>query len=171
LTVGGIDQKTHAIGGSYFAKVYKDYHLHVGDAGNPFQSGNRNTRLEAAESLSVGQNSDESIGGNWSVSVGGGPTAGGQASISALVPTGVISLAALTNITLTCGASIIVMTPVGISITAPVINLVGPVLGPTPVMGPSPVSLPPIPAIPAVPVAPQDPIPADPGDDLKPPKE
>ena len=171
LTVGGKDEKTQTIGGNYIAKVFKDYHLHVGDPAFPFQSGNRNTKLEAAESLSVGQNSDESIGGNWSVSVGGGPTVGGQVSISALLGTGVISLSAMTNITLMCGASILVMTPAGVSITAPVINLVGPVLGPTPVMGPSPVPLPPMPAIPAVPQSPQDPTPADPGDKLTPPKE
>lgn len=171
LTVGGIDPKTHAIGGTYFAKAFKDYHLHVGDPQNPFQSGNRNTKLEAAESLAVGQSSDETIGGNWAVSVGGGPTLGGQISMSALAGTGVISLSAMTNITLMCGASILVMTPAGVSITAPVINLVGPVLGPSPMMGPSPVPLPPIPAIPAMPQSPQDPTAADPGDKLTPPKE
>ena len=173
LTVGGIDQKTHTIGGNYIAKVFKDYNLHVGDPAFPFQSGNRNTRLEAAENLSVGQSSSESIGGDWSVSVGGGPTGGGQVSISALAGTGIISLSAMTNITLMCGpASSIVITPVGISITSPKINLVSPeVSGPVPVPIPAPVPLPSIPAIPAVPQAPQDPTPADPGDKLTPPKE
>jgi uncharacterized protein involved in type VI secretion and phage assembly len=172
LTVGGVDPKTHTVAGNYFAKAFKDYNLHVGDPSAPFLSGNRKTKLEAAESLAVGQNSDESIGGNWSVSVGGGPTGGGQVSISALLGTGIISLSSLTNITLMCTpASSIVITPAAISIMAPKINLIGQVSGPVPVPIPPPVPLPPAPAIPAVPQAPTDPTPADPGDKPVPPKE
>jgi type VI secretion system secreted protein VgrG len=169
LTVGGVDQKTHTIGGNYITKIFKDYNLHVGDPAFPFQSGDRKTKLEGAESLSVGQNSDESIGGNWSISVGGGPTVGGQVSISALLGAGIISQSALLNITLMCGPSSIVITPAAISINSPSINLVGAVFG-APVIGP-PAPLPPAPAIPAVPQSPQEPTPADPGDKPVPPKE
>lgn len=171
LTVGGkkLTPPPKEIGGDYIAKVFKDYHLHVGDPEFPFQSGNRNTKLEGAESLSVGQNSDESIGGNWSVSVGGGPTGGGVISISALQGVGTISVSALTSITLMCGASSIVLTPAGISINSTAISLVGTVLGAPPVPPPAPI--PPIPPIPAAPLAPKDPIAADPGDSLTPPKE
>ena len=101
--------------------------------------------------------------------MGGGPTGGGQVSISALVGHRDHLLNALTNITLMCGASSIVITPAAISITSAAISLNGVVLGPPPV--PSPTPLPPIPAIPAVPQSPQDPTPADPGDTLTPPKE
>jgi uncharacterized protein involved in type VI secretion and phage assembly len=169
LTVGGKDEKTKQVVGDYIAKIHKDYHLHVGDTEFPFQSGDRNTKLEGSESLSVGGSSSESIGGDWSVSVGGGPTGGGHVSISAMAGTGIISLSAMTNITLMCGASSIVLTPAGIAITGPVINLLGIVKGPPPVPPPAP--LPPVPAIPAMPQSPKDPTPADPGDKLTPPDE
>jgi len=84
---------------------------------------------------------------------------------------GTIVLNAMTNITLMVGASQIVLTPAGISITAPTINLVGPVLGETPMMGPNPLSFLIMPPIDAGPVTPTEPTPADPGDKLTPPKE
>jgi hypothetical protein len=181
LTVGGkkITPPPKEIGGDYIAKVFRHYHLHVGDPDPELwpKSGNRNTLLEQNENLQVKGSSNQFVGGNWSVTVGA-PGSGAiganpiaQATIDVPGPLGSIVLNAMFNITLSCGASMIVMTPAGVSITSPAINLVGPVLGPTPIMGPSPVSLPPGLPIDAGPVTPTEPTPADPGDKLKPPEE
>jgi len=182
LTVGGkkITPPPKEIGGDYIAKVFRHYHLHVGDPDPELwpKSGNRNTLLEQNENLQVKANSNQLVGGNWSVTVGapgtgaiGLPPPGGQATIDAPGPMGTIVLNAMTNITLMVGASQIVLTPAGISITAPTINLVGPVLGETPMMGPNPLSFLIMPPIDAGPVTPTEPTPADPGDKLTPPKE
>jgi uncharacterized protein involved in type VI secretion and phage assembly len=173
LTVGGIDPKTHMVGGTYFAKIFKDYNLHVGDpAALPKQSGNRSTKLENDDSLDVSGNVDQLIGGHWTVEVGSNPIAGpSQITLLANGIPGAIVLSGITNITLMTGASAITITPVAISITSPVINLVGTVLGPPPSPMPTPVTLPPAVPMPAVPVLPNDPTPADPGDEPKPPKE
>ena len=71
LTVGGKDEKKHTIAGDYIANVFEDYHLHVGDPEFPAKSGNRNTLLEQNENLQVKGSSNELVGGNWSVTVGG----------------------------------------------------------------------------------------------------
>jgi len=172
LTVGGKDEKTHTIAGDYIAKVFEDYHLHVGDAEYPTQSGNRNTLLEQNENLQAKGSLGQLVGGNWSVTLGGGPIPkGGQATIDVPGVGGIIVLNAMANITLSVGASSIVITPAGVSITAPTINLCGPVLGPSPMMAPGPVPFPPMPPVDASPVTPKDPTPADPGDKLTPPQE
>jgi len=173
LTVGGIDPKTHMVGGSYFAKVFKDYNLHVGDpAALPKQSGNRNTKLENDDSLDVSGNVDQLIGGHWTVEVGSNPIAGpSQITLSALGLPGAVVLSGMTNITLMCGASSIVLTPAAIEIKSAAIILRGAVSGPVPVPPPPPVPLPPVPPLSAVPIIPNDPTPADPGDEPKPPKE
>jgi hypothetical protein len=64
LTVGGKSYKDGQpleIHGDYVTKIYKHYYLHVGDpdflaASGPKSSGNRVTRLEQNEELSVGKN-------------------------------------------------------------------------------------------------------------------
>lgn len=172
LTVGGkkLTPPPKEIGGEYIAKVFKHYHLHVGDPDFPTDSGNRNTLLEQDENFQAKGSANYNVGGNWSVTLGSNPTAGGgQATIDAQGPMGTIVLNAPLTISLTSGASSIVITPVGIAITAPTINLIGTVLGPPPV--PTPTAIPTLPPIDAGPVTPKDPIPADPGDKLAPPKE
>jgi uncharacterized protein involved in type VI secretion and phage assembly len=175
LTVGGkkITPPPKEIGGDYIAKVFRHYHLHVGDPEFPTQSGNRNTLLEQNENLQVKGSSNEMVGGNWSVTVSGdGPTPGGQATIDAPGPTGVIVLNAMLNITLSVGPNSIVITPAGISITAPTINLVSPaILSTVPVIPAGAAPLPPMPPIDAGPVTPTEPTAADPGNNLTPPDE
>ncbi|HEV8678707.1 MAG TPA: contractile injection system protein, VgrG/Pvc8 family, partial [Stellaceae bacterium] len=152
MTVGGkwTNPAPGGIVGDYIAHVFKDYHLHVGDAAHPTDSGNRITLIEQNDQNKVVKNADHAVGGNWSTSVGG------QATLDANGIAGVIVLNATTNITLTVGGSSIVITPAAIAITSPMvlINSGGP---------------PPLPPIdPNVP-KPQDPTAADPGDTLTPP--
>ena len=152
MTVGGkwTNPAPGGIVGDYIAHVFKDYHLHVGDPAHPTDSGNRVTLIEQNDQIHVVKDSEEAVGGNWSTSVGG------QATLDANGLAGKIVLNATTNITLTVGASSIVITPAAIAITSPMvlINSGGP---------------PPAPPIdPNVP-APKDPIAADPGDTLTPP--
>jgi uncharacterized protein involved in type VI secretion and phage assembly len=166
LSVGGkkLTPPPKEIGGDYLAHVFRHYHLHVGDPDFPAESGNRITLIEQNDRTKVVKTSDQDVGGDWSTS------AGGQATIAAMGPGGTIVLSATTNITLSVGATSIVVTPAGVSITAPVINLVSPAtLSTLPVIrGAAP--LPPAPPIlPAVP-KPTDPTPADPGDTLTPPE-
>ena len=172
LTVGGKDEKTNQVIGDYIAHVFKDYHLHVGDqTAPPFQTGNRNTLIEQNDKLQVKGSFTQFVGGNWSVTLGGGllPVPG-IASIDVPGPGGMIVLnAPIGSITLSCGASSIVITPAAISITSPAISLNGLVLGPVPV--PTPTPIPPFPPADAGPVSPKDPTPADPGDKLTPPQE
>ena len=165
LTVGG--KRTSAppgIAGDYIAHVFRHYHLHVGDPGFPFQSGNRLAKIEQNDEVTVGRDSIQVTGGNWSVSVGG------QATIAALGLPGTIVATAALNITLMVGASSIVITPAAISITAPVINLVAPaILSTVPVVPLGAAPLPP--AIPMLEIAQPltDPTAADAGDKLTPP--
>jgi uncharacterized protein involved in type VI secretion and phage assembly len=165
LTVGGkkLTPPPKEIGGTYFAKVNKHYHLHVGDPEFPTDSGNRYTLIEQNDEIKVVKDSNHSIGGNWSTDVGG------QVTINAMGPMGTIVLNAALNITLMVGTSSIVITPAAISITSPVINLVAPaILSTTPVVPVGAAALPPgIPIPPAV-EKPTDPTPADPGDTLTP---
>jgi uncharacterized protein involved in type VI secretion and phage assembly len=168
LTVGGKDEKTHTVVGDYIAKVFKDYHLHVGDPTAPLQSGTRKTLIEQSDNLQVKGGLNQLVGG-FSLTVSGGPPAIGIASIDANGPAGMIVLSATAAISMMVGASSIVITPAGISITGAAISLNGAVLGPIPV--PIPVPIPPIPPIDAGAVKPKDPTPADPGDKLTPPKE
>jgi uncharacterized protein involved in type VI secretion and phage assembly len=169
LTVGGMDVPKHTIGGDYIAKVFRHYHLHVGDPEFPTDSGNRITEIEQNDSLNVVQDSSQMIGGNWNTNVGGVEAPTAQATINAVSPMGTILLNANFNITLSVGASSIVITPVGISITAPVINLVGATVGTAPVVPTGAVTLPPAIPIPFGIRAPTDPTPADPGTTLTPP--
>ncbi len=154
LTVGGkkITPPPKEIGGDYIAKIFRDYHLHVGDPDFPTQSGNRYTLLEQTDEIEVKRDSNQLIHGNWSSSVGG------QVTIDATDAGGTIVLNASTNITLSVGASSIVITPAAIAITSPMvlINSGGP---------------PPAPPIDAIVDLPKDPVQADPGDSLTPPKE
>jgi uncharacterized protein involved in type VI secretion and phage assembly len=152
LTVGGKwDKPSPGIAGDYIAHVFRDYHLHVGDASHPSDSGNRTTLIEQKDAIQVKKDSDHAIGGNWSTSVGG------QATIDANGLAGKIVLNATTNITLTVGGSSIVITPATIAITSPMvlINSGGP---------------PPAPPIDPAVSPPKDPTAADPGDTLTPPE-
>jgi uncharacterized protein involved in type VI secretion and phage assembly len=167
LTVGGKRPPPPGprhIGGDYIAKIFRHYHLHVGDPDFATESGNRITKIEQNEELNVVNDSSQMIGGNWNTQVGGidAPTA--QVTINAVSPMGTILLNAMANITLSVGACSIVITPVGISITAPEINLVGQAAGLTPVAPAGAVALPPAIPIPFGIRAPTDPTPADPGD-------
>jgi type VI secretion system secreted protein VgrG len=149
LTVGG--KKDGEIGGDYIAKVYRHYYLHVGDPELPTQSGNRITLLEQNEEIQIKKDANQAIGGNWSTSVGG------QATVDANGPGGTIVLDATTNISLTVGASSIVITPSAIAITAPMVLINS--------SGPRPAT----PIDPQV-DPPQEPTAADPGDTLTPPE-
>jgi uncharacterized protein involved in type VI secretion and phage assembly len=172
LTVGGkkLTPPPPEIGGDYIAKVFRHYHLHVGDPAFPTQSGNRNTLLEQNENFQSKGSANYLVGGNWSVTLGGVLPVGGQATIDVPGVGGMIVLNAPTgSITLSCGASSIVITPAAISITSAAISLNGVVLGTPPV--PTPTPIPPFPPVDAGPVTPKDPTPADPGDKLTPPQE
>jgi uncharacterized protein involved in type VI secretion and phage assembly len=150
LTVGGKWTKpSPGIAGDYIAHVFHDYHLHVGDAAHPSDSGNRITLIEQNEEIKIKKDSNQAIGGDWSTSVGG------QATIDANGIAGKIVLNATTNITLSVGSSSIVITPATIAITSPMvlINSGGP--PPTPPIAPSV-------------DPPKDPAAADPGDTLTP---
>ena len=167
LTVGGKDPDATPpqIAGDYIAHVFQDYHLHIGDAEFPTTSGNRLTLIEQSDRTKVMKDSEESVGGNWST------FASGQITLAASALGGKVVLWAGDDITLTVGASSIVIGPAGISITAPSINLVSPaIVSTTPVVPAGAVSLPPaLPKFPAPP-PPKDPAPADPGDRLTPPE-
>jgi uncharacterized protein involved in type VI secretion and phage assembly len=167
LTVGGKDPDATPpqIGGDYIAHVFQDYHLHIGDAEFPTTSGNRLTLIEQSDRTKVMKDSEESVGGNWST------FASGQITLAASALGGKVVLWAGDDITLTVGASSIVIGPAGISITAPSINLVSPaIVSTTPVVPAGAVSLPPaLPKFPAPP-PPKDPAPADPGDRPTPPE-
>lgn len=104
LTVGWIDTKHQAVGGNYVAKIYQDYHLHVGDPGGPFSGGHRYELVEQDYDLEVKKETNFKLDGDWSVSVGG------KASISA----DTIVLNAIKSITLMVGSSIIVIQSDGI---------------------------------------------------------
>jgi type VI secretion system secreted protein VgrG len=154
LSVGGKWTKpTPGITGDYITHIFRHYNLHVGDASHPTDSGNRMTLIEQNDEIQVKKDSNQAIGGNWSTSVGG------QATIDAASIGGTIVLNATTNITLTVGASSIVLTPAGIAINAPLVTLQ---------MGP-------VPGAPAPPIDPSvdppaNPTLADPGDSLTPPE-
>jgi uncharacterized protein involved in type VI secretion and phage assembly len=183
LTVGGkkITPPPKEIGGDYIAKVYRHYHLHVGDPDPELwpKSGNRNTLLEQNENFQSKGNADYMVGGNWSVTVGApgsaaiGAPPGGQATIDAPGPMGTIVLNAMLNITLSVGGNSIVMTPAGISITSPsLITINAPVItSALPILPTGPAPLPPMPPIDAGPVTPTEPTAADPGTSLTPPQE
>jgi uncharacterized protein involved in type VI secretion and phage assembly len=168
LTVGGKTPPPPgppSIGGTYFAKVFQHYHLHVGDPAFPDDSGNRFTRIEQDDQIAVVQDSQQDIGGNWSTNVGG------QMTVNAMKLEGTIVLNASFNITLMVGPSSIVITPLGISITGPVINLVAPaILSTVPVVPIGAATLPPGIPIPPLVTKPTDPTAADPGDTLTPPE-
>jgi uncharacterized protein involved in type VI secretion and phage assembly len=168
LTVGGKTPPPPGpptIGGTYFAKIFKHYHLHVGDPEFPDESGNRFTRIEQDDQIAVVQDSLQDIGGNWSTNVGG------QMTVNAMQLEGTIVLNASFNITLMVGPSSIVITPLGISITGPVINLVAPaILSTVPVVPVGAATLPPGIPIPPLVTKPTDPTAADPGDTLTPPE-
>lgn len=104
LTVGWIDTKHQAVGGNYLAKVYQDYHLHVGDPGGPFNGGHRFEEVEKDYHLHVKQETNYSLDGDWNVSVGG------KASITA----DSIVLKATKSVTVIVGNSIIVVQADGI---------------------------------------------------------
>jgi type VI secretion system secreted protein VgrG len=167
LTVGGkdLDSEPPQIAGDYIAHVFRDYHLHVGDPDFYQQSGNRYTLIENNDQLKVMGDAEQSVNGDWST------FASGKATLITSALGGKIVLWAGGNITLTVGASSIVITPAGISISAPTINLVAPtILSTVPVVPEGAVSLPPeLPHSPA-PQPPKDPTPADPGDKLTPPE-
>jgi uncharacterized protein involved in type VI secretion and phage assembly len=148
LTVGG-KKPGESIWGDYYGKVFRHYHLHVGDPAFPTQSGNRVTLLEQNEEIQVKKDSNQAIGGNWSTSVGG------QATVHANGVGGTIVLNATTNVSLVVGESSIVITPVAIAITSPMVLINS--------SGPSPAT----PIDPRV-DPPQEPKAADPGDTLTP---
>jgi len=145
LTVGG-NKQGESVWGDYYGKVYRHYHLHVGDPAFSEQSGNRVTLLEQNEEIQVKKDSNQAIGGNWSTSVGR------QATIHAA---GTIVLNATTNISLVVGESSIVITPAAIAITAPMVLINS--KGPPPAKPIDPLVEPP-----------QEPKVADPGDTLTP---
>jgi uncharacterized protein involved in type VI secretion and phage assembly len=151
LTVGGKNADPPQAAGDYIAKVFGHYHLHVGDPVQPAQSGNRITLLEQNEEIQIKKDSNQSIGGNWSTSVGQ------QATIDAGPLGGTIVLNATSNISLTVGGSSIVITPSAIAITAPMVLINS--------SGPPPAT----PIDPQV-DPPQDATAADPGDSLTPPE-
>ena len=148
LTVGG-NKPGEAVWGDYYGKVYRHYHLHVGDPAFPTQSGNRVTLLEQSEEIQVKKDSNQAIGGNWSTAVGG------QATIHANGVGGTIVLNATTNISLVVGESSIVITPTAVAITSPMVLINS--------SGPSPAT-----PIDARVDPPQEPKAADPGDTLTP---
>ncbi len=143
LTIGGPDG-----GGNMYVKMFGEYDIHV--VKSQFEQIDQNYEMQ------VTGNTSWMFGGSRSSSVGG---------VESLLAGG-IALSATTNITLLVGASSIVITPAGISISAPVINLVSPVpvLGPAPMLAPGPVALLPLVPSPVVVNAPTDPNGADPGD-------
>jgi type VI secretion system secreted protein VgrG len=104
LTVGWIDTKHQAVGGNYMAKVYQDYHLHVGDPAGPFNGGHRFEEVEKDYHLHVKAETNYSLDGDWNVSVGG------KASITA----DSIVLKATKSVTVIVGNSIIVVQADGI---------------------------------------------------------
>ena len=104
LTVGWIDSEHQAVGGNYIAKVYQDYHLHIGDAGGPFNGGHRFERVEKDYHLQVKSDTNFNLDGDWNVSVGG------KASITA----DTIVLKATKSVTVIVGNSIIVVQADGI---------------------------------------------------------
>jgi uncharacterized protein involved in type VI secretion and phage assembly len=110
LTVGWIDKQHQVAGGDYIAKVYCDYHLHVGDPAGPFNGGHRYELVEKDYDLEVKKETNFKLDGDWSVSVGG------KASISA----DTIVLKAVKSITLIVGNSIIVVQSDGIYNEAPI---------------------------------------------------
>jgi hypothetical protein len=148
LTVGG-KKPDKSIWGDYYGKVYRHYHLHVGDPAFPTKSGNRVTLLEQNEEIRVKKDSNQAIGGNWSTSVGG------QATIHANGEGSTIMLNATANISLVVGLSSVVITPAAIAITSPAVLINS--------SGPSPAK----PLDPQVEV-PQESKAADPGDTLTP---
>ncbi len=173
LTVGGKKlTPPRQIWGDYIAKIFRNYHLHVGDPDFPTLSGNRYTRIEQNDETAVMGDRNHAVAGNWSLVVGdpAQPFSTGQATIDTSAAMGTIVLNAGTNLTLSVGASSIVITPVGISITAPAIFLVSPVLLSTmPLVPMGAISLPPAPPIGPTVEPPQDPTRADDGD-THPPK-
>jgi type VI secretion system secreted protein VgrG len=175
LTVGGkkMTPPPPEIAGDYKAHIFRHYHLHVGDPDFPTQSGNRYTLLEQNEELQVKGDLGQLVGGNWSVSVGNpGPSMNGQATIDAGGPMGTIVLNANFNITLSVGANSIVITPLGISITAPTINLVTPLLlSTTPLVPFGAAPLPPSPPIDPSVTPPDPPTAADDGSTTPPAKK
>lgn len=110
LTVGWIDTKHQVVGGNYVAKVYQDYHLHVGDPAGPFNGGHRYELVEQDYDLEVKKETNFKLDGDWSVTVGG------KASISA----DTIVLKAVKSITMMVGSSIIVLQSDGIYNEAPI---------------------------------------------------
>lgn len=157
LTVGGkkLTPPPKEIGGDYLTKVFRHYHLHVGDPDFPTESGNRHTLIEQNDQLKVLRDANQIIGGNWSTAVGG--LLAGQVTINAQGPSGIIVLNADQNISLTVGMSSIVITNSTIAITSPsvLINSGGP-----------------MPALPIKPEVerPTEPTNADPGDTLTTPE-
>jgi uncharacterized protein involved in type VI secretion and phage assembly len=103
-TVGWIDVKHTVVGGNHVAKVYQDYHLHVGDPAGPFNGGHRYEEVEQDYNLHIKKQTNFSLDGDWNVSVGG------KASISA----DTIVLNAIKSITLVVGNSIVVVQADGI---------------------------------------------------------
>ena len=103
-TVGWIDTENDVVGGNHVAKVYQDYHLHVGDPAGPFNGGHRYEEVEQVYHLHIKKQTNFSLDGDWNVSVGG------KASISA----DTIVLKAVKSITLMVGNSIVVVQADGI---------------------------------------------------------
>jgi hypothetical protein len=85
LTVGGkkITPPPKEIGGDYITKIFRHYHLHVGDPEFPTQSGNRVTKLEQSDKLFVKKDSQldsgtySAVTGNYYLHVSGRPGSGG----------------------------------------------------------------------------------------------
>ena len=170
MTIGGkkITPPPKTIGGDYIAKVFRHYHLHVGDPDPELclKSGNRFTLLEQNDELHVKKNSDQNIEGGWSTTCGSmSVKAGGP-------PTpGTIVLNASTNITLQVQNSSIVITPSGITLQIGPSSIVL-TTGGIWINGPNvnvctagPVSPPVSPTAPVV-NPPKEPTAADPGDTL-----
>jgi uncharacterized protein involved in type VI secretion and phage assembly len=69
-SAGGGGSQSANIVGDYITKIYRDYHLHVGDPEYKDESGNRTTLLEQTDALHVKKDSKLVVDGGSSASVG-----------------------------------------------------------------------------------------------------
>jgi uncharacterized protein involved in type VI secretion and phage assembly len=111
LTVGWIDTKHQVVGGNYIAKVYQDYHLHIGDPAGPFNGGHRYELVEKDYQLHVKNDTNVNLENNCNINVGG----------AASLTVGSFVLSATKKISLVVGSSSIVIDPGGIYLTGPMI--------------------------------------------------